>query len=645
MNFAEFPFLRYLFFFISGILISEKVEVLDLSLIGWVLFLCWGIYLLILLFAKKKVKGTFAPLAYLLIAVFGYYLNSLEHSRTEKLLNQPLENSTVYLGEVLEFDLQKPNSKQNKLRVKQCLIAGEWQEVEADILIYHQLDSALMPGQVVLVRGGPELIPETTGPAQFDYKAFLLRKGIGFRQFVGKELRLVGQNPDFSFRRFLKETRNTLSIRIDSSFEDREVASVIKALLIGQKESLDKETRKAYGNAGVMHILAVSGLHVGIVYMIFLFLAKVLKLSGKPRKGYLLLVILFLWFYACLTGLSPSVVRASTMFSLLLLGQMRRSEPPFFNILGFSALLMIAYSPQVIYDVGFQLSYLAVGGIVLLQPLILNLWLPKNRVVEYFWQLTSVSLAAQLATFPLSVYYFNYFPTFFLIGNLLVLPLAFLIMQIGIPWLILGSIPWLGEGLAWVLDLLVKAQNFLIHQVSGIDFLRMDRLTIGIPTMLFIWCILLIITGWSEWKKKVSIRILGISVLVFLVFQSFIFIQKPNEEIIIYPSRNGFLVDFYHKSGLSSFSKGFDPEDISYSVDPYRIKKKRSIIPEQLESIGKDSVYYFPELGFSYNLGERLISFGESHQPRVYQWGGTGWEKISGYKPIHMEKNAIRILH
>ncbi|MDN3203070.1 ComEC/Rec2 family competence protein [Algoriphagus sediminis] len=645
MNFTEVPFLRYLFFLILGVLFSEVFPIQNYMIVGWGLGLGWITYFLILIVSGQR-KFRYSPfLAYSLILALGFLLASLERRNLSKLLNYPLEKSEAYVAEALDYDIQKANSKQNTFKVSKVLIDGTWDKVDAKVLIYHQMDMEFQPGQIFLIKGSSEKLPETTGPAQFDYRKFLLRKEIAFRHFVGKDLHGIGQNSDFNFFRWLQGVRNNLTNRIENSFENEEVASVVKALLIGEKESLGPETRKAYGNAGVMHILAVSGLHVGIVYLIFLFFAKAFKFSGKLKRGYLFFVILFLWFYACLTGFSPSVVRASTMFSLFLFGQMRRSEPPFFNLLGFSALIMIAYSPNMIYDVGFQLSYLAVAGIVLLQPLILNLWIPQNRILDYFWQLTSVSIAAQLATFPLSIFYFHYFPTLFLIGNLLVLPISFLIMQIGIPWLAIGSLPIIGDALAWVLNLLIQIQNFLIYGISNLDFFRLDRLTISIPTMIFIWSVLLIIAGWREFKKKIAARLLLSVSFIFVLFKSIENHRVSQNEVILYPAESGFLLDAYGKDGLKSFSKGFDPEDISYSVDPYRVSRNQRIIPNDLRAISKESDYQFPEIGISLLLDSNVLTVSSDRDFDTQLWRKGEWENLPQKETIPLEKNAIRIIY
>jgi competence protein ComEC len=185
------------------------------------------------------------------------------------------------------------------------------------------------------------------------------------------------------------------------------------------------------------------------------FLAKPFSLKGKTLRIYLLGVVCFIWGYAGLTGFSPSVIRASVMFSLITFGQMRERKPSIFNILAFSVMLMIVIDPSVIGEVGFQLSYLAVSGIVLLYPLILRWWLPPNKVCDYFWQIVSVSIAAQLTTFPLTVFYFHSFPSWFLLANIFVNPLTFVIMQIGIPFLILGWIPGVGFILGCLVNILI----------------------------------------------------------------------------------------------------------------------------------------------------------------------------------------------
>jgi len=309
----------------------------------------------------------------------------------------------------------------------------------------------------------------------------------------------VGQGSNGSW---FQRVRISLINQIRRYVPDPDVQDVAITILLGQKDYLGRDTKSVFRDSGVMHILAVSGLHVGILVTLLFFLAKPFSLKGKALRIYLLGMVCFIWGYAALTGFSPSVIGASVMFSLITFGQMRKIKPSIFNILAFSAMLMIVIDPSVIGEVGFQLSYLAVSGIVLLYPLILRWWLPPNKVCDYFWQIVSVSIAAQLTTFPLTVFYFHSFPPWFLLANIFVIPLTFVIMQIGIPFLILGWMPGVGFILGWLVNILIRLELWLLKFVQKLPFGKAEDLSIEPETMILVWGMLLIWAAWEYFPKK-----------------------------------------------------------------------------------------------------------------------------------------------
>ncbi|MGB0165751.1 MAG: ComEC/Rec2 family competence protein, partial [Luteibaculum sp.] len=205
---------------------------------------------------------------------------------------------------------------------------------------------------------------------------------------------------------------------------------VAAALIFGDKSLLEDEVKSAFAAAGAMHVLAVSGLHVGIVYLILLILLRK-KNHQSLKLQHCLIIIAALWFYALVTGFSPSVQRAATMFSFVALGKGIQRNSNVFNLLAASVIVLIIADPLIITQVGFQMSYLAVLGILLLYPWLQSLWVPKTKIIKALWQISCVSLAAQIATGALGFLYFRQFPTYFLVSNLFVIPLATLVVWLG----------------------------------------------------------------------------------------------------------------------------------------------------------------------------------------------------------------------
>lgn len=645
MRFADFPFLRYLPFLLGGIFLgrSEYSPGL-LSLLGANLILWLGYFFLIL--KQEKVKTIIRPsaFAYSMLVLFGALLIQVKKESFPEGLEK-VETADQYLAEVIQYDVQKPNSFENLLELKSVKTSAGWSDASGKVLVYHQSKTPLFPGQILLINKAPEVISGPKNPNEFDYRDFLARKGIFHRQFIGEDVSVIQSAQSSDFRYFLDHLRQKMVLMLEAKIPDPDSRQVALALLLGQKQNLDPAIREAYSETGVMHILAVSGLHVGIIYAIFLFLLKVIRLKKHQTKYYLLAVIGIIWLYAFLTGLSPSVLRAATMFSLITLGQMRDRKPSIYNVLAFSAMLLITVNPDVIFDVGFQLSYLAVIGIVLIQPLILNWWLPSSKVGEYFWQMTSVSIAAQLVTFPLSVYYFHVFPTYFLIANLFVIPISFLIMQVGVPLMILGWILFLGEVLGWILSWLVWSQNQVTLLIHLFPLGTIDRLTIGFPRMILIWALILI---WSNWEFGPR-RNLTWTAFFLVFFWSITSLKnelsKPEDELIIYQGKKGNMFDFSSNGNLYSWNQGLESEEISFIADPNRIANQWSQFPWEL-SAGKGEaaklVFPFHSIGFS--SVQNQLYFSKETPKSIQVWEGDQWENLVNSDSLKLGDKAFRIL-
>ncbi|MDG1276940.1 MAG: ComEC/Rec2 family competence protein [Algoriphagus sp.] len=644
MRFADYPFLRYLPILIGGILLSKRISFPDFGLVLILLGAGLLIYGLILYNSKFPRKGLLlGEIGYVLLFLTGIFLVRLNEASNAAFQN--FVTVEEYVAEVTQYDVAKPNSFENLLQIKAILKDGVWIESDEKVLVYHQSESPFLPGQIIWVKSEPEPVSAPSNPNEFNYKGFLARKGIYSRQFLSKNFVFLDSSISTKPQHVLSHLRLKIGTLLQDKIPDPDSEQIALALLLGQKQYLDPDIRAGYVQAGVMHILAVSGLHVGIIYALFLMLLKPLKLSKKWAKIYLLFVVLLIWIYAFLTGLSPSVVRAATMFSLLSLGQMRERKPSIFNILAFSAMLMIALNPDVIFEVGFQLSYLAVGGIVLIQPLILNWWLPSNRFLEYLWQLTSVSLAAQLSTFPLSVFYFHVFPTYFLLGNLLIIPLAFIIMQVGVPLMLLGWIPIVGDILGWILSWLIWLQNSVIQLIQMIPGGKLDRLTIDFSSMILIWIFLLIWASWAMSKRKNLIYFLVVLTLIWSGIQLEKEVSKPSQELLIYQSKEGYAIDYHFGGKLYSWNQGIKAESLSYLVDPNRIANQWSRFPNPMfivfSDIGKKSI--FPSQ--IYLDDSKKIIYFVSQKPKTMQvWTDGNWEKMNLRDSVTIGDSAIRIV-
>ena len=405
-----------------------------------------------------------------------YTLNHPDH-----FSNHSLRDSSSLLLKIQQPPVPKDETVQVKAEV--IGLAHDEEKRNASIgkaLVYIEKDSLstlLAYGDVLIAANKFERPNPPPNPKQFNHKAFLANKQIYHQAFLNpQDWQLSGMNQGWDLFRGVYQTREQLLEWLRSSLTRADEIAVASALLTGYKESIDPELRQSYASTGAMHVLAVSGLHVGIIYLMLS--AALSFLNPIPKGNYIkmAIIILALWLYACLTGLPPSVIRAATMFSFVAIGSNLKRLTNIYGSILTSMFVLLFINPYLLTQVGFQLSYAAVLGIVFLQPKIYHLIdVSGNWLLDQIWAITAVSFAAQLATFPLTLFYFNQFPTYFLVSNLVVIPAAFLIVPAGFIFFILKGLPWnwidpISEGMGFLLDHMLFFLNYLIESVQALPY-------------------------------------------------------------------------------------------------------------------------------------------------------------------------------
>jgi competence protein ComEC len=381
-------------------------------------------------------------------------------------------------------------------------------------------------------------------PHAFNYKTYLYNQKIYYTAFLKEaDFKLAGNNSSKPIWNFIFNIKANFITSLKQQIKDEDALAVAQTLIIGEKSVLDEEVKKAYANTGTMHILAVSGLHVGIVFVILEVLFKPFTFFQKKKTRAALIKTLFIliiiWLYTCLSGLSASVNRSAVMFSFLALGKTYERQTNTFNILFLSMLILLIDDPYQITQVGFQLSYIAVGGIVFFQPLLTKLWYPKNMVLQYIWGMTSVSLAAQLATSPISFFYFHQFPNYFLLSNIVAIPVSFVVLVAGLAFFVLGNIPFVGEWIAFILEWSLRIMNFSIIEIEKLPFSLTEGLYLETPETILCYVALVYLGAFMVLKEK---RYLFNTLIVCVLVSCFITSRKMtnqhNSRITFYSIRN-----------------------------------------------------------------------------------------------------------
>lgn len=329
--------------------------------------------------------------------------------------------------------------------------------------------AAIRRGDELMISASISLPPKENIPQSFDYRRFLIRKGISGTGYVpdGQWHPTGNHLPRFSLRQTALDCREVLlNIYRKTTLSPNETA-LLSALTLGYKEELSETVKESFAVSGASHILALSGLHVGFIYMILLFFCG-RKRSDSHLINFLKIVFMLstLWGFAFITGLSPSVVRAVIMGSLVCLSFFTGNPAQTFNLLSAAAFGMLIYNPSWLFDVGFQLSFTAVTAILFIHPWLFRQIKTSHRFTRYLWKLTSVSIAAQIGTTPLVLFYFSRFATYSLLSNLLVVPLLPLIIGLGISLWVLFPLQPLQAVAVWCLQTLLTLLHTVVARIG-----------------------------------------------------------------------------------------------------------------------------------------------------------------------------------
>ena len=373
----------------------------------------------------------------------------------------------------------------------------------------------LKSGDEIWLKNSIYPIPKAFNPYQFDYANYLKKQNV-FHQVYASEnqIKIIQTHKNFNYH--IEQLRNKLSSSFDIHHFDPKIKAIIDALLLGQRVDLDKDTVADYSNSGVIHILAISGLHISIIYFFIVFLLKPLKRIRFGKELQLLIVLLLLWIFAFLTGLPASVTRAVTLFSFVSIGAYFNRPKATFNAIAISALLILLVKPNAIFDIGFQLSYAAVISIVLFQPFYKKLYFTKNKIVRYFTDIVLVSLAAQIGVLPLSLYYFNQLPLLFLMANLVIIPIATAVLIGGIVILILNfTIPTLAIFIGKILAFLINCMNQYIHWIAQFKGGIITNISFSGILTLLMYLVIISCIYWLYHTKMKNFKHILTSILIF----------------------------------------------------------------------------------------------------------------------------------
>jgi competence protein ComEC len=471
------PFVRFLIIFMIGLYVGISYPVKLPEVYGFGLFIIY-----VLLNYLKKVNPWLIFIKSFIGSCILFFMGILlVNARTEK--NDPehfihsLDSIKVYQARVIS--MPEYTDKTVKIIVEMRCFGNQlaWKNTNGKVICYVQKGNEIrfQKGDLLFIKGTPSLPSSPANPEQFDYAEYLSRQNINAIHFIKKEFFIkVGYEEDFFLIKTADSFRSFCDEKIREGIKGENEYRMTSALLLGVRAGLDEKLYEAYSSTGTVHALAVSGLHVSLIYFIVVMVFGSFKKIKYGKFIFATLSILIFWFYALVTGFSPSVVRAVAMFSVFLIAGILRKNAGIYNTLAFSAFTILCFEPFWLLDIGFQFSFLAVVGIAYIYPIMFDWWVPENWLIGKLWAMVCVSLAAQIAVSPLSIYYFHSFPLLFLPFNMLIVPLSSLALYTGLGALMVYKIKFVSDLLFLVTEYVVRFMNYFVLLPEGSEFLKAD---------------------------------------------------------------------------------------------------------------------------------------------------------------------------
>ncbi len=585
--FNNYPAVKLLCIGISGILCSKFVPDLE-----WVIFVSLSFILAVILIVWKyrPYLLAFAYSGFLSVLLFLlFYINALSYLPRQ---HPELSGKQSFVGEILEKPQEKGHLLQVLVRVRYPASGPTGNQKLLAYLEKSEVIKNAEAGDLLSARSEIKKIKGPENPFGFDYRKYLAGKRIYYSTFVqDKDFRLYKATGTFSTIRTEKIRLKLIAV-LKRELTDNQTFQIVSALTLGYKKELSPETRSCFTSTGAMHVLAVSGLHVG---MIFLFLKTIFSFMQYTKTGRFIFIFLAgscLWLYACITGLSPSVQRAAFMFTLILIGENIERPVSSYNTIAASAFFLLLIDPGLLSDMGFQLSYAAVISIVFFYPRIEQLITTRNKLSRWTGQLLGVSVAAQIGTFPLSVYYFHQFPVYFWLSNFVVIPAAYLYLGFTL-LLFISPSSVITQSIACILTYITKAVTGLLTLIEELPFSVIEGLSFS-GTQLFCLFPLLISTMFFIKYKRRFYLFAGLSLLLFFEVTGFIGKMKlfGQQKLVIYASKEHLiqLINGRNCYLLTDLDPAPNPDCYQNSIILLKIKSMEII------NIKKDSINLFNDL-------------------------------------------------
>ena len=536
------PFIRLLIPLSAGILLARYIDILPAvifitALIASVIIFLSRFFAPATKYKTRWVTGLMFNFLMLCAGTALMYFQNIEHN--PRWIGKHIHGKEWVLVTLQEPLTEKTNSFKALASVDAVLEKSRWIPVKGNILLYFKKDTghpALQYGSQLIIQKPLQPITNSGNPGGFDYKQYCASQDIHYQVYLQpKEYRVSYLLHTNIFTNALINTRSNVLSILRKFIPGEKETGVAEALLIGYRDDLDKDLVRSYSNTGVVHIIAISGLHLGMIYGLLILLLKPFRKVKWIRWAKPVIILAVLWGFSFLAGAVPSILRSAVMFSFIVIGESLGRKTNIYNTLAASAFCLLVYNPYFFWDVGFQLSYTAVLSIVLfMKPIYRQLYF-RNKLLHTIWELNAVTLSAQILTLPVILFYFHQFPNLFLFTNFIAVPVSGFILYGELLLLILFKIPVLNMYTGKVISFLISQMNGVIERTDRLPFSITENIQVSLWQSILLYITIAYLAWWLMQKKSNRLLMALSSLAVYVCLGSIRTIQqKKQHKLVVY---------------------------------------------------------------------------------------------------------------
>jgi len=577
MKTLQFPLSKITITFVLGILFSFYANPTPkwafFSLFLGIISFCLAFYRAKKDFVQKIYFGVLVYIIFFFVGIATQVIHA-DYFKKDHYIHKLINQEKIHILEVVLKERLKPSLTTDRYVAE--LKRLDNQKSSGKILINYykpkgsiclEIGSKLQIASLIVRNLPPK------NPGQFDYSNYLRHQNIPAQVYFRPEALKISKKQEHNLNYYSDQLRTRILGNLKKAGFRTSELNVVAALILGQQQDISPEIVHDYQFAGAVHILSVSGLHLGFILLFLNFLLRTLPKNKFNSYTKLLIIITSLWCFALLAGLSPSVIRSVAMFSFVAIGLHLKRKTNVFHTLLVSIFLILLFEPAFVFDVGFQLSYISLFFILWLQPILSSLWLPKNKISTYIWDILTVSFAAQIGAFPLSIYYFHQFPTLFFVTNLIILPGLGFIMALGVLVMVIAAFNFTPYLPIKILEETIRLLNGTINWVASFEQFIIQDIALNSAMLLSLYLLIILTIQWFEKPNYFKMTTaLGSIILFQLAYYISLRTIENEQELIVFNQKQQTIIGcrFGKKLNLYSAKPVFKNKMIqSYLVDNF----------------------------------------------------------------------------